>query len=35
MVGDTLTNGPEAVVYHYQNGRYEEVGRATFETTKL
>lgn len=35
MVGATLTNGPEAVVYHFQNGKYDEVGRVTFETTKL
>jgi hypothetical protein len=35
MVGATLTNGPAAVVYHFQNGRYEPVGLVTFETTKL
>jgi hypothetical protein len=35
MVGATLTNGPAAVVYHFQNGRYEVVGQVTFEVTKL
>lgn len=35
MVGATLTNGPEAVVHHYANGVYREVGRVSFETTRL
>ena len=35
MVGATLTNGPEAVIYHFNAGRYDEIGRVTFETTKL
>lgn len=36
MVGATLTNGPEAVVYHFTPGKgYDEVGRVSFETIKL
>lgn len=35
MVGAPLTNGPEAIIYHFNAGRYIEVGRVTFETTKL
>jgi hypothetical protein len=35
MVGATLTNGPETIIYHFNAGRYDEVGRVTFETTKL
>jgi hypothetical protein len=34
MVGATLMNGPEAVVHHFTNGSYIEVGRIRFETVR-
>lgn len=34
MVGATLMNGPEAVVHHFNNGDYIEVGRIRFETVR-
>ncbi len=34
MVGATLMNGPEAVVHHFNNGNYIEVGRIRFETVR-
>jgi hypothetical protein len=34
MVGATLMNGPEAVVHHFNNGSYTEVGRIRFETMR-
>jgi hypothetical protein len=35
MCGATLTNGPEAVVYHHSGGLYREVGRVSFEIIRL
>jgi hypothetical protein len=34
FAGATLTNGPEVVVHHFQNG-YHPVGRLTVETVRL
>lgn len=34
MVGATLMNGPEAIVHHFNNADYVEVGRVRFETVR-